>query len=272
MLTLHYRCHIETTEAGRTVKKTGEIMRSGERVMFILGDTRVCKYEEGAFAVEHNKQGDQWLLRRYARVDSQDWARNPFEGWTFAIHPLTALSTRDQIRIELDAPVFRPTAVSFRSNGLIDLTFASEGAEARRKNGTITVSPQNHYAVVKWTHTIAKTDTSAPIKYSFTREIDDSGMTLRCKSVHAVVTHAETGRELTVRKITYSDYSTTLTDPSEFTLNYYNLPTPSEAPEDIPASQRSSWYWWVGVGTVCVVLSLVVARIARRRSSNRRSA
>jgi hypothetical protein len=132
----------------------------------------------------------------------------------------------------------------------------------------MTVSPDQDYAIKRWTHRFGSLPDAYPDKYVMTREFEQSADPLRCKQIRMASVFSKTGLEQSYDSyiFSYPSNATEPVDPAEFTLDYYLIPTPNEAPEDKP---KSRWPWWATAGIVCIVLSLVLGFYARYRSQSR---
>lgn len=242
---------------------------AGEMLLSI-GRLRIGLNSEAMFGVERPKPKGEWVVLQYQRTKPVETFRDTLKDRWAAFTPLTGIALNQSLSELLDRPTFRATSAKLNPDGLVELSYTSEvpngSKEPFHEVGSLIVSPRQHYVVLEATHTVLDPPPAAPkVRAKFVRTVDDLGSVLRCRTLSYIGTDEKTGRELARDICEYTDYSTEPVDPAEFTLAYYQLPTPMIAPEDIPPSR---WPWWVaGGGALCVGLSLVFRWLARRRAS-----
>ena len=77
-----------------------------------------------------------------------------------------------------------------------------------------------------------------------------------------VETYISNGATITLVKSTLTYPADAKINESEFTLSHYGITEPAD---DVYEDRRFNWPLWVGIGVGLLVLSVILAWIARRR-------
>lgn len=232
------------------------------------GRFRYVLNEDCVFGVERAERDGLWKLAHYSRVRLLDTFKEAIGEYQMAVYPLTTLGRNITMDEFLAEPSLQATSATYTSDGMIDLNYtlrvSKESQNEVIQKGILTISPKENHIIVRKSHSFIGSTLPVSSSVMFTRELDRSGDDLRCGSVKLLSIDQATKAELLRYNCTYSNYSDKPTDPKEFTPEFYQIPTPDVAPEDIPPAR---WPWWAGAGVVCIALSVLLRALARRRGS-----
>lgn len=222
------------------------------------------------FGVEKGTGEKEWLLRQSDRQNPSETFKIFLGNKSQAVYPLTGLGHAKPLLAVLDDPSFRATSTSVHPNGLIDLGFEMKIPDPQNSEilwpmtGIMTVSPKHHFAIVKWEDTVKSPRVAFPVKHTLVREFAGEPSDMYCKLIRYEILNGATEEVFDTATFKFLPAGKTLLDPAEFTLAYYTIPAPSDAPEDQP----SRWRWWTTVGGICLVGSIGLGWFAKRRTAN----
>ena len=266
-----YECHFKFVSRGSILRNHPLIAkRQGELALLTWDKYLGCLGPGIMFALEKGTGEKEWLLRQFDRQNPSESFINFLRNKSPAVYPLTGLGHAKPLLAVLDDPSFRATSTTVHPNGLIDLGFEMKKPDPLNSKildpmtGIMTVSPKHHFAIVKWEQTTINSRVAFPIKITLVREFAGEPSDMYCKLIRYEILNGTTGEVADTETFEFLPPGKTLLDPAEFTLAYYTIPTPSDAPEDQP----SRWRWWTTVGGICLVGSIGLGWFAKRRAAN----
>lgn len=267
-----YECLEELKRLGVPGESRGTdiIKRYGDGILVNLGglNLRFVVNDDSAFAVEYNNKSMEWKILTFERSEFRKAFHRLLGERCLNTYPLTAFDQTQTVADFINDPTFKATSAKARADGQIELGFSSEvtmggGKSPRIKNGVITVDPKFYYIVTAHSYTFSESQqVGFLIKGILIRELDRTSEQFKCKSIRVIGINVKTNQEFHRESLTFTARDTPV-DPAEFTLDYYKIPIPNEAPEDKP---KGRWPWWATAGIVCIALSLVLGFYARYRS------
>ncbi len=263
-----YECHFKYVSRGSISRNHPLIAKRKGNFALLTWDKYLgCLGPEIMFGVEKGTREKEWLLRQSDRQNPSGTFKTFLGNKGPAVYPLTGLGHAKTLLAVLDDPSFRATSTTVHPNGLLDLGFEMKYPDPMNSEilwpmtGIMTVSSKHHFAIVKWEDTVKSHRVAFPVKHTLVREFAGEPSDMYCKLIRYEILNGATEEVFDTATFEFLPPGKTLLDPAEFTLAFYNIPTPSDAPEDQP----SGWPWWAIVGGICLVGSVGLGWLARRR-------
>ena len=254
------------TSQGKSTSVSSTIKRHDKSLLVQFDKGIMVRNQSELFAVKRAAQGGSWALSSYKKHGADSAYIQSKDGY-FAFYPLLAVANDSTIVQRLDAPTFTPKrARAVAGNGVeLDYEYTVHASDPAGTNivasGTFTLAPDLDWLVVR---SVARF-TGGPVGQSecvMERQAVRDGDSIRVTATQYGCAGADAQYNRKVN-YTYKLLPPDTVDPAEFTLSHYGIQAPEyEVYED---RKRFNWTVWGGVGLICIMLSLVLSWLARRK-------
>ena len=251
---------------GKSASVSSTIKRHNKSILVQFDQAIMVRNPSELFAVKRASQGRSWALSSYKKHGGDGAYIQAKDGY-FAFYPLLAVENDSTIVQRLDVPTFKPKLARAAAGNRVELDYeytvpaSDPGGSNLVVNGTFTLAPDLDWLVVR----SAARFTGGPVGQVdcvMERQAVRDGDSIRVTSTQYGCARADPQYN---RKInhTYKLLPPETVDPAEFDLSHYGIEAPEyEVYED---RKRFNWTFWGGIGLICIVLSLILAWLARRK-------
>lgn len=234
--------------------------------MFLIDliDARLCCNKDYCFSIKKSTINSPYTLFNYNRVDKEKSLRQWLENYLIAMRPLTTFSEMQTVGEFLNDPNVMIESCQLLPGNKYQLAYSwssNSPDNQRTAKGTAVFDRCHHCILIEAHKTLSFANGAAPLVVDAFRTFDTDGSNITLKDFKEYYTQ-NSKRIRVVENIVLHDSTPNLA-PAEFSLEYYGITPPTD---DVYEDRVFNWPLWGGVGVGCILLSLLLAWIIRRRN------
>ncbi|WP_162657807.1 hypothetical protein [Tuwongella immobilis] len=262
-----YQAEREFTARGKTDKSQIKSFHHQQATLIEIGNRRFCLRANEVFGVEKARKGNQYALLFQTSTKADDYFQSIVGKSQLLFFPLTAAVQSSSVLDVLSRDGFRAESMTRDGPDLVTLHYSRplpNQGENVVDRGILTFSISNHYLLTRFESRLPLQEGERSRMFScimnrtFTSQAGKPVVTEVTQVLASTPTHV--GDNTT--KIRYRSLEQGAM-PEEFQFTHYIASPPVlDVYEDRPTF---NWPIWVGLGVACIVISVVLAWVVRRK-------
>lgn len=267
---ISWKCVMDRDVGTKISKKaTIEVKRLESATLVKHGDTVLAFCDQYSFTISSTR-GQNWKLLSFTR-SHKDTSKNPKLPIEFSLQPLTAFSTDLDYGLLLELPSLEFSNIKYLSNDTLRAnffyTYNTPGQQAGiHCSGEMTFATNMSWCLIACSYT--SNNNSSKFSTKFDRKLSVVNGILQVDSIREV-TDVDMPKIHQHHVWSYTYDRQAKLNQNEFELSFYGLSEPPSENTEAYEDRGFNWPLWGGLGVACIVLSLLLAWMVRRRNRHK---